>query len=110
MESQELSPKTTERLQANPACSTFTPAIPARRKRGKSLNRRIGQDGNVFQRGFGSEWNPKAPAYGRYWIDISGCDQRKRRVVSLGVCLSRSIAKRKLREHIEREGVNSKAY
>ena len=64
----------------------------------------------MFQRGFASEWNPKATAYGRYWIDISGCDDRKRRVVSLGVCPSRSIARRKLREHIEREGVNNKAY
>jgi integrase len=74
------------------------------------LNRRIGQDGNVFQRGFANEWIAKAPAYGRYWIDVPGCHERKRRVVSLGVCPSRSIAKRKLREHIEREGVNSKAY
>ena len=64
----------------------------------------------MFQRGFANEWNAKAPAYGRYWIDVPGCDERKRRVVSVGVCPSRSIAKRKLREHIEREGVNSKAY
>jgi integrase len=64
----------------------------------------------VFQRGFANEWNPKAPAYGRYWTDVPGCDDRKRRVVSLGVCLSRSTAKRKLREHIEREGINSKEY
>ncbi len=74
------------------------------------MSRRIGQDGNVFQRGFASEWNPKATAFGRYWVDVPGCDERKRRVVSLGACPSRSIAKRKLREHIEREGVNSKAY
>ena len=32
--------------------ATFSAANPARRKRGKSLSRRIGQDGNVFQRGF----------------------------------------------------------
>ena len=64
----------------------------------------------MYQRGFASEWGPTAPAYGRYWIDVPGCDERKRRVVSLGVCPSRSIARRKLREHIEREGVNSKAY
>jgi hypothetical protein len=74
------------------------------------MNRRIGQDGNVFQRGFANEWNLKAPAYGRYWVDVPGCDERKRRVVSLGVCPSRSIAKRKLREHIEREGINGKGY
>ena len=64
----------------------------------------------MFQRGFTNEWSAKVPAYGRYWIDVPGCDDRKRRVVSLGVCTSRSIARRKLREHIEREGVNSKAY
>jgi integrase len=74
------------------------------------MSRRTGQDGNVFQRGFAGGWNPSATAFGRYWIDVPGCDDRKRRVVSLGVCPSRSIAKRKLREHIEREGINSKEY
>jgi integrase len=74
------------------------------------MTRRIGQDGNVFQRGFTSEWNPKAPAYGRYWIDVPGFEERRRRTVSLGVCASRSIARRKLREQIEREGINSKEY
>ncbi len=64
----------------------------------------------MFQRGFTNEWSAKVPAYGRYWIDVPSCNDRKRRVVSLGVCSSRSIARRKLREHIEREGVNSKAY
>ena len=53
---------------------------------------------------------PAAPTYGRYWIDVPGCDERKRRVVSLGVCQSRTIARRKLREHIEREGINTKEY
>lgn len=64
----------------------------------------------MFQRGFASEWNPKAPAYGRYWIDIPGCTERKRRSVTLGECSSRSVARKKLREHIEREGINSKEY
>lgn len=86
------------------------PAATAIRRRGPSLNRRIGQDGNVFQRDFPKEWNPSATAFGRYWIDIPGCEQRKRQTISLGVCSSRSIARRKLREHIEREGINSKAY
>lgn len=97
-------------LQIAVSQGTVPAATPVRRKRGKCMTRRIGQDGNVFQRGFASAWNPAAPAYGRYWIDVPGCDERKRRVVALGVCPSRSIAKRKLREHIEREGVNSKAY
>lgn len=82
---------------------------PVRRKRGKSLSRRIGQNGNVFQRGNTKEWSPAAPSYGRYWIDVPGCEERKRRTVVLGTCSSRSTARRKLREHIEREGINKSA-
>jgi integrase len=73
------------------------------------LNRRIGQTGNVFQRGFAKGWNPALSAFGRYWIDLPGCEVRKRHTVSLGICATRSLARRKLREHIEREGVNGKA-
>lgn len=82
---------------------------PIRRKRGKSLSRRIGQTGNVFQHGHTNPWNPTAQAYGRYWIDVPDCEERKRRTVVLGVCSSRSTARRKLREHIEREGINNSA-
>jgi hypothetical protein len=71
------------------------------------LSRRVGQNGNVFQRSFTKMWNPAAQAYGRYWIDVPGCEDRKRRTVALGFCSSRSTAKRKLREHIEREGINN---
>ena len=67
------------------------------------MSRRIGQTGNVFQHC--KPWNPAAPAYGRYWIDIPG-GGRKRRIVALGICGPRSVACRKLREHIEREGIN----
>jgi integrase len=109
MDSAQAYPDAAPSSQNYPPQATLPSATPVRR-RGKCMNRRIGQDGNVFQRGFANEWNLKAPAYGRYWIDVPGSEDRKRRVVSLGVCLSRSIAKRKLREHIEREGVNSKAY
>jgi integrase len=63
----------------------------------------------VFQHGYTNPWNPAATAYGRYWIDVPGCEDRKRRTVVLGVCTSRSLARRKLREHIEREGINSSA-
>jgi integrase len=69
------------------------------------LSRRTGQQGNVFQHC--TPWNPAAPAYGRYWIDVPGAD-RKRRTVALGVSATRSIALRKLREHIEKEGINTK--
>jgi integrase len=51
-------------------------------------------------------WNPTAPSYGRYWFDVPGTE-RKRRTVALGVCATRSAARRKLREHIEVEGINT---
>lgn len=89
--------------------NTIALATAVRRKREKSLSRRIGQNGNVFQRSFTKLWNPAGQAYGRYWIDIPGCEDRKRRTVVLGFCTSRSNAKRKLREHIEREGINNSA-
>ena len=69
------------------------------------MSRRIGQTGNVFQHC--KPWNPTAPTYGRYWFDVPGAE-RKRRTVALGVCATRSAARRKLREHIEAEGINTK--
>lgn len=60
----------------------------------------------MFQHGHTLQWNPAAPAYGRYWIDVPD-SERKRRTVVLGLCASRTVARRKLREHIEREGINS---
>ncbi len=95
-------------MQSSPAQPNLVPATePIRRKRGKSLSRRVGQNGSVFQRSFTKMWDPAAQAYGRYWIDVPGCEDRKRRTVVLGFCSSRSTAKRKLREHIEREGINN---
>ncbi len=72
------------------------------------MNRRTGQHGNVYQPAHPGKWNPAAPCYGRYWIDISGDPERRRRTVSLGVCRTKTTARQRLREHIEREGVNSK--
>jgi integrase len=69
------------------------------------LNRRIGQNGNVFQQNQ-TAWNPQAPSYGRFWVDKP--DGRKRRTITLGVCRTQTIAKRKLREYIDAEGINSK--
>jgi len=51
-------------------------------------------------------WNPRVPSYGRYWFDVPGAE-RKRRTVALGVCATRSAARRKLREYIEVEGINT---
>ena len=90
-------------LPANPDHGTLSVATATRRKRGPSLSRRIGQQGSVFQQNQTS-WNLQAPAYGRYWYDTPA--GRKRRVVSLGNGLTRAAAKRKLRDHIEAEGVN----
>jgi integrase len=70
------------------------------------MSRRTGQSGSVFQQNQIS-WNPVAPAYGRFWVDSA--EGRKRRVISLGSCATRTVARRKLREHIETEGVNSEA-
>jgi integrase len=69
------------------------------------MSRRTGQVGSVFQQNQTS-WNPTAPAYGRYWYDVP--EGRKRRVITLGVCATRTVAKRRLREHIDTEGVNDK--
>ena len=98
-------PLTTELLPCPPN-GTIATATTIRRKRGPSLSRRTGQSGSVFQQNQNS-WNPAAPAYGRFWVDSP--EGRKRRVISLGVCTTRTVAKRKLREHIESEGVNSAA-
>lgn len=80
-------------------------AATAIRRRGPSLSRRIGQKGNVFQHC--NPWNPEAPAYGRFWVDVLG-ETRQRKTISLGVCRTRTIAKQKLREYIESTGVNTK--
>jgi len=45
-----------------------------------------------------------------FWIDTPGAQTRKRRVVSLGVCHSRSVVRRKLRKLIELEGSNTREY
>jgi len=62
----------------------------------------------VFQHGHCNPWSATASAYGRYYVDIPGCEERKRRTVTLGICATRTVARRKLREHIEREGINGK--
>jgi integrase len=80
-------------------------ATPARR-RGPCLSRRTGQKGTVVQHS--KTWDPKAPAYGKFWVDQPGCPYRKRRTVSLGICATKSMARQRLREYLEREGVNSK--
>lgn len=94
-------------LQPASMPDTFPPATRIRRKRGPSMSRRTGQSGNVFQKSE-STWSSTAPAYGRFWIDVPGQD-RQRKTIALGVCRTSSVAKQKLREYIEREGINSNA-
>lgn len=80
-------------------------ATPARRKRGPSLSRRTGQSGTVFQHS--KTWDSTAPCYGKFWADVPGSPERKRRTIALGVCRTKSVARQRLREHLERECINS---
>src|ERR1700761_204076 len=73
-------------------------AAPAIKRRGPSLTRRFGQQGNVYQKN-SKTWNPKAYAYGRYWEDVPS-GPRRRASVSLGICGTKSEAKRKLRAYL----------
>jgi len=70
------------------------------------LSRRTGQSGTVFQHS--STWDPTAVAYGKFWQELPGSPERKRRTISLGVCRTKSVARQRLREYIEREGINSR--
>jgi integrase len=93
-----------------PVNDIVSEATPIRR-RGKSMSRRIGQNGSVFvkqncklrrcdhQRGL-------CPKYGRYWKDQPGQHGRLRVVVSLGI-VSQTTAERNLREHIHKSQVDS---
>jgi hypothetical protein len=93
------------RVAILPTHGTLAPAVRTIRRRGPSMARRIGQAGSVFQQ-HQTMWNPAASAYGRYWLDSP--EGWKRRVISLGVCATRTVARRKLREPIDHEGVNNK--
>ena len=97
---------TESRLHFPAADTKVAATTPARRKRGPSLSRRTGQSGTVIQHS--NEWDPMAPCYGKFWVDVPGSLDRKRRTISLGVCRTKSIARQRLREFLEREGINSK--
>src|SRR5215469_15680987 len=55
-------------LPNSTAADILTPAIPAKRKRGKSLSRRTGQDGHIEKSG---KWFVV-----RFWKDIPGEEKR----------------------------------
>jgi hypothetical protein len=71
--------------------------------------RRKGQDGSVFQKGRRQEddWLPGTPAYLRFWTDVPGRLERRRDVVPIGICRTRTIAERKAKEKLGELGVNS---
>src|ERR1700730_18150824 len=69
------------------------------RRRGPSLSRRTGQAGTVVQHS--KTWDGTAPAYGKYWQDLPGSSERKRRTIPLGVCRTKSVARQRLREYLE---------
>ena len=86
------------------ARGNIAPATAIRRKRGPSLSRRTGQRGSVFQHC--KPWNPRHQLTGAFGLMCR--EERQRKTISLGVCRTHSIAKQKLREHIESTGINSK--
>jgi integrase len=94
-------------LPQNLSVDTLSGATPAKRKRGKSLSRRTGQDGHIEKSG---RWFVV-----RFWKDISG--QEKRMHVRERICpifgpglLSKSERKRKAREIIQASGADSAEY
>ena len=60
----------------------------------------------MYQPHFLEKWNPQSPAYGRFWIDVQS-GERRRKTVSLGRCATQSIARLRLRDYIERAGINA---
>lgn len=94
-------------LPALVATVTMPRAAPAKRKRGKALSRRTGQDGHIEKSG---RWYVV-----RYWKDIAG--QEKRQRVRERICpisghgsLSQSERKRKAGEIIQASGADSQEY
>lgn len=92
------------------ACDILSVATPIRR-RGKSMSRRIGQNGNVFvkpkcKNGRCDHKKGLCPKYGRYWVDQPGQHERLRNVISLGK-LTQTMAERVLRDHIRETQVDS---
>lgn len=70
------------------------------------MNRRIGQNGSVFQEANSKTWDPNAFSYGRYWEDTPNCGPRRRKVVPLGRCRTKTAAKQKLRQYLAENKIN----
>lgn len=63
----------------------------------------------MFQNSGSKVWNPKEPCYGRFWVDVPG-SSRRQKTIPLGRCTTRSVARLRLREHIDVSGINSNLY
>jgi integrase len=75
------------------------------------MNRRVGQNGSVFVKTDCKLRRCKhqknlCPKYGRYWKDVIGQHERERVVIPFGP-VTKTVAERKLREHIQKTKVNS---
>jgi hypothetical protein len=78
--------------------------VQAVHRRGKSMSRRTGQNGTIEERN--GAWR------GRYLVDVPGQVERQKRSVVLGFKkdMTRSAAKRKLKEIIRQEGIDLPTY
>jgi hypothetical protein len=85
-------------------------ATPGRRRRGKNVDRRRGQKGQVFQKGWchGKKWDPEASAYLRYLVDVPGQEERKLRCVTLGKFRTLTLAEQAAREYVQANCVNNR--
>jgi len=91
-----------------PMADTLQP-VAAPRRRGKSLMRRKGQDGSIFQKGRkqNEKWVADKPAYLRFWRDVPGQVNCRRGIVSLGLCRTKREAREKADATIVQLGINS---
>jgi integrase len=78
--------------------------VQAVHRRGKSMSRRTGQNGTIEERN--GAWR------GRYLVDVAGEAQRQKKSVVLGFKkdMTKSEAKRKLKEIIRQEGIDLPTY
>ncbi len=83
---------------------------PGRRRRGKNVDRRRGQTGQVFQKGWcrGKKWDPEASTYLRYLVDVPGLEERKLKCVTLGTFRTLTLAEQAGREYMQANGVNDR--
>ena len=73
------------------------------------MSRRRGQTGYVWQKNQSrsKNWDATIPAYGQVWVDVLGKEKRQRKFYQLGECRTKSEARRRLKEMIEKDGINS---